>query len=274
MKHSLKITIALIVLFLAAQYIGLFIIKEYVSVERKIVDGNVTREVTIERLPYDIERPQANEKTSYIGIFFMILIATGIIMLIVYFKLFRLWSFWFFLSVVFTLLIGFGAFVPQWIALTLAVAAGIAKVFLKNPIVYNITELFIYGGLAAIFVPIMNLYSVIILLLLISVYDYIAVRRSKHMVKMADFQAKSKAFAGLLIPYEGSAAILGGGDIAFPLFFAGVIYKIYGMQAFFVPIFTGLALSYLFFNTEKGKFYPAMPYITVGCLVSLILLLL
>src|SRR3989344_4835287 len=148
MKHSLKITIALIILFLAAQYMGLFIIKEYVSVERKIVDGNVTREVTIEKLPYDIERPQIQEKTSYISIFFMILIATGIIMLIVYFKLFRVWSFWFFLSVVFTLLIGFGAFLPQWIALILAVIAAVVKVFMKNPIVHNITELFIYGGLA------------------------------------------------------------------------------------------------------------------------------
>ena len=32
---------------------------------------------------------------------------------------------------------------------------------------HNVTELFIYGGLAAIFVPLFNLFSVIILLLLI-----------------------------------------------------------------------------------------------------------
>lgn len=272
MKHTLKITIALIILFLAAQYVGLFIVKEYVTVEKKTVEGNVTREVTIETLPYNIERPQIEEKTSYLSIFFIILISTGIIMLIIYFKLHRVWSFWFFLSAVVTLLIGFGAFLPQWIALILAVGLSIVKVYMKNTVIHNLTELFIYGGLAAIFVPVMNLYSVVILLVLISVYDYIAVRKSKHMVKMANFQAKSKAFAGLLIPYEGRAAILGGGDIAFPLFFAGVMYKSYGMQAFLVPIFAGLALSYLLFKTEKGKFYPAMPYITVGCLLSLVLL--
>ena len=81
-----------------------------------------------------------------------------------------------------------------------------------------------------------------------------AVWKSKHMVKMAKFQTKSNIFAGLMLPYqkktgkvvsavtktekkesaphtaiekkkELKTAILGGGDVAFPLLFAGVVLK-------------------------------------------------
>ena len=40
----------------------------------------------------------------------------------------------------------------------------------------------------------------LLLLALISVYDVIAVFKSKHMVSMANFQTESKVFAGLAVP--------------------------------------------------------------------------
>ena len=74
-------------------------------------------------------------------------------------------------------------------------------------------------------------------------YDAYSVWKSKHMIKMAKFQAKSKVFAGLLVPYKKNreesklpkkgkvsfkgvkTAILGGGDVAFPLLFIGAVMK-------------------------------------------------
>ena len=48
-----------------------------------------------------------------------------------------------------------------------------------------------------IFVPVVNVVSMIVILFLISVYDFIAVWKTKHMIRLAKFQAKMKLFAGL-----------------------------------------------------------------------------
>jgi presenilin-like A22 family membrane protease len=171
--------------------------------------------------------------------------------------------------------------------------------------VQNLTEVFIYGGLAAIFVPILNIFWVFMLLIAISIYDMIAVWQSKHMIKLAKFQTKSKVFAGLLMPYQMpkkekqikklkipksklkikkqgiKTAILGGGDIGFPLIFAGVIMKdlmltnpelIGFLKALIIPVFTSIALLTLFLKSKKDRFYPAMPFIFVGCLIGYIML--
>ncbi|MBI5880496.1 hypothetical protein HZB90_00020, partial [archaeon] len=161
------------------------------------------------------------------------------------------------------------------------------KIYKPNFIIHNLSEVFVYGGLAAIFVPIMNLYAVVILLILISVYDMIAVWQSKHMVKMAQFQTESKVFAGISIPYqipkcgkavegkgrkvkeEIKSAILGGGDIGFPLLFAGVLMKSMSFaKVLIVPVVVSLALLLLLLLAKKDKFYPAMPFITIGCFVG------
>lgn len=90
------------------------------------------------------------------------------------------------------------------------------------------------------------------MLLIISLYDYIAVRKTGHMIKLAKFQAKLKIFAGLLIPYgKNKEAILGGGDIGFPLIFAGVAMKTLGPKALIIPLFAAAALTFLFVKAEK-----------------------
>jgi len=67
-------------------------------------------------------------------------------------------------------------------------------------------------------------------------------------------------------------AILGGGDVAFPLIFAGVILNKYGMTDALITIaFTSIALLLLFTFSKKGKFYPAMPFLTAGCLVGFLI---
>ena len=50
------------------------------------------------------------------------------------------------------------------------------------------------------------LFAVFVLLILISVYDFIAVFKIKHMITLAKFQTKSKVFAGLFVPYRREKA--------------------------------------------------------------------
>jgi len=180
----------------------------------------------------------------------------------------------------------FGAFLPGVIAFILAVLLAAYKIFRPNIYIHNLTEMFIYGGIAAIFVPVLNVASAAVLLILISIYDAYAVWKSKHMIKLAKFQTQSKVFAGLFIPYmkktktkpkaakivkqkKIKTAILGGGDIAFPLLFAGAVLKTTPfLTTLIIPVAVTTSLLFLFLKSEKGKFYPAMPFLSVGCFVG------
>ena len=152
MKHNLKIISILLGLFLLAQFVGLLVTSSYIQVDD---------------LPLGIERPEVNEKTSFVPIFIFILIATALVFVLLRFKLFRLWKLWFLLSVFFCLTVSFAAFVTDFIAIILGVILAVWKLFKPNVIIHNLTELFIYGALAAIFAPLLGLYSAIILLILI-----------------------------------------------------------------------------------------------------------
>ena len=64
--------------------------------------------------------------------------------------------------------------------------------------------------------------------------------------------------------------MLGGGDIGFPLIFAGVILKEFGLKySLIIPFFAMLGLAFLLWWGDEKKFYPAMPFITVGCFLGL-----
>ena len=66
-------------------------------------------------------------------------------------------------------------------------------------------------------------------------------------------------------------AILGGGDVVFPIISAGVMLKTLGIwPAIFVIIGAALGLSYLLFFSKKKKFYPAMPFITAGIFLGML----
>ncbi|HLC88546.1 MAG TPA: presenilin family intramembrane aspartyl protease, partial [Candidatus Nanoarchaeia archaeon] len=240
MKHSLPITLFLLFSFLLAQFMGLGIIYKYIDP----VKSTQTGETEFQDLPVLGERPEVNEGLSFLHIMFVVIIGTIIMLALIKYRLTWIWKGWFLIAVLITLIIAFSVLVRIEIAIALALILAVWKIFRPNVIIHNLTELFIYGGLAAIFVSWFNLLSASILLVLISIYDAYAVWKSKHMIKLAQSQAKAKVFAGLLIPYKlgkkvkkGAkvrsekvrTAILGGGDIGFPLIFAGVVLKELGL---------------------------------------------
>lgn len=303
MKHKLNIIVYLIIIFFLAQLIGLAIINEYIDIKKTAETG----ETVIIEEQYNITGVQPpeiqNESTSFVYIVVAVIVGTALVLLIIKFKKRALWKIWFFFAVTLCLLVAFAPFFYKifikltteyniTLPLTLLIAAVFAyyKIYKQNIYVHNFTELFVYGGLAALLVPVINLISVVILLILISIYDAYAVWRSKHMVTMAKFQTESKIFAGLMLPYktigrervakkktirhkqveETRTAILGGGDVAFPLLFSGVIMKMTGsyLNPFITTITATIAIFALLMLGQKDKFYPAMPFITVGCFVG------
>ncbi len=313
MKHTLKITILLVLIFILAQVVGLAIINQYINIgETKRTGKTVVNEGT-----YNITglSPPTVENESYSWIYIMgaVLFGTVLVLLIVRFRKRRLWKLWFFLSVITCLTVALAPFVEmivkriglaQYALLITILISGILsiyKIFKPNVYVHNLTEIFIYGGLAALIVPIINTVSAVALLIAISLYDMYAVWHSKHMVTMAKFQAKSRIFAGLMINYEkqeapagqkrvevtdapvakrsthekGTAkkarsAILGGGDIAFPLLFSGVVMKTTAsyISPLIVTVFAAASLLTLFMIGKSNRFYPAMPFISAGCFIG------
>jgi presenilin-like A22 family membrane protease len=269
MKHNLKITLIMVALFLAAQFIGLAIIDHYL----------------VGDLPFGIDKPEINEDFSYISIAISLIFVTLLALLLIRFKAVKVWKAWFFIASLYLLTIAFSAFFTQIVALIGAIAFTSLRFFRPSLVSHNIVELFVYSGIAAIFVPILSVLSMSILLIIISIYDMIAVWKTKHMIKLAKFQAKAKTFAGLAIPYARKTitnkktkekqkvftktAILGGGDVGFPMLFAGVLLKTSGfLDASLIAIFSAIALFVLLTMSKKNKFYPAMPFISAGCFLG------
>lgn len=312
MKHSIKITLLLLAMFLVTQFIGLAVIQAYSPrVETRLVEG-VLENVTVKpELPYGMQPPEMKPEVSLTSIIVSIIIATTIILLLSRFKARFFLRVWFFSVVLLSIAIVFNAFISklnflsgqasqvQLLAFILALPLAFYKIFERGIFMHNLTELLIYPGIAAVFVPILNIWTAIALLAVIALYDVYAVWHSGFMQKLAKFQIQQlRIFTGFFVPYiakkdririekikalakkerkkklkgmkiKVNLAILGGGDITFPLIFAGVILRATGfMQALLVPLIATIALFMLFAVAKKGKFYPAMLFLSPACILG------
>jgi presenilin-like A22 family membrane protease len=278
MKHNVKITTILLLMFIVAQVIGLIVISLYQG----------------QTLPYGMQPPEMTPSASISSIIISIFLAVSLVLLLMRIKANWVIRIWFFSVVAIALAMTFNAFTQNILPYSAAIAliAGVilsyVKIFRRDILIHNLTELLIYPGIAAIFVPMLGILSVSILLVLISAYDIYAVWHSEVMQKMAKFQIQElKLFAGFFVPYmtkplpkqarkmkkvKVHLAILGGGDVVFPIMAAGVMLIAYGwLAALFVSAFAALGLLYLFIKAEKGEFYPAMPFISAGCFIGMAL---
>lgn len=285
-------------MFLIAQILGLFVVGKYLPESAT--------------LPYGMEPPKDIEPRSAWDLVFSFAIAFTIVVVIMLFltryKAETFLRIWFFVVVILALGITINSFIinqpySSLISLIIAIPLAIFKIFKRNILIHNITELLVYPGIASIFVVLLlswtnaPLLAITILLILISLYDMYAVWHAGFMQKMAQYQIqKVRVFTGFFIPYIGEkqkqilakaaktksknlkekkvkvgVAILGGGDIVFPIIFAGIVFVRLGLlPSLIVSLGATLALAGLFYISEKGKFYPAMPFISAGCFIALL----
>jgi len=297
MKHNLKITIILIAMFLITQFIGLYVVNFYNQEKNE--------------LPYGMEPPkEINPQTSIFSILFAFVLAVSLFFILTKIRAEQFIRLWFFLVTIIAIsltlnviLSKFNVWFIGFLALVFAIPLAYFKIFKRDLLIHNITELLIYPGIAAVFIPILNIFGIVILLLAISLYDIWAVWHSEFMQKMAKYQiTKLKFFTGFFVPYAGkkakqkikllkqkykskktlekkfkkakikiNLAILGGGDVIFPIITAGIFYKEMGIiPALIITISATLGLLYLFIIARKGKFYPAMPFLTIAMYLGII----
>lgn len=307
MKHNVKITVVLLGMFLLAQFIGLFVVSQYMP-EKQEVYNNLTGNIDViqnysegNKLPYGFQ-PTEDEKPGFLSILLSFVFAFSLVLIIMKYKLKLVIRIFFFLVVTIALSISINAFLNDWlvssslIAFFLALVFSFFKIFKSNFIIHNFTELLIYPGIAPMFVMLFNSFSMILMLILISIYDMWAVWHSGIMQKMAKFQIEEVGvFGGFFIPYltknikekiallkkskskgkkkiKISLAMLGGGDVIFPIITAGVFlreFNIYASLSVIFGAFLGLTLLLMF--SQKKKFYPAMPFISAGIFLGLII---
>ncbi len=305
MKHSLKIVLILLGMFFLTQLIGILVVSIYSPNIEQTIDeeGNLVN-VTSYNLPFGMDPPaDIKPANMLISIIISIFIAVIFILILMKYKAELFLRTWFLVVVTLALGISLNAFIlnvkySSLIALVIALPLALLKLFKRNIIIHNITELLIYPGIAAIFVPLLNVWTVVLLLILISIYDMYAVWHAGFMQKMAEYQIKKlKFFTGFFVPYLGkkermllkqaksvknnklknkkikiNVAILGGGDIVFPIILAGVVLNTLGFfSALLISIGATGALAWLFYISKKGRFYPAMPFISIGCFIGLLI---
>jgi presenilin-like A22 family membrane protease len=300
MKHNTRVTTILVIMFLVTQLIGLFIVSSYsnglmlpfgmeppAEIEESSLAGGLGSIVTafvIAVLLFFLLMKINAQTFIRLWYLFVTILALGLSLFVILSK--------------------FGINM-SWIALLIALPLAFVKVFKRNVYVHNLTELLIYPGIAAVFISFLNnvfggsvILAMFTLLFIISAYDMWAVWHSGFMQKMAEFQMNNlKFFTGFFVPYTDkknkakikmlkdkykgddvkledgfkkekikvNLAILGGGDIIFPIITAGIFYETFGlMSGLLIAGLSTVALAGLFILAKKGKYYPAMPFITAG----------
>ncbi|MBZ9572431.1 hypothetical protein KJA15_03815 [Patescibacteria group bacterium] len=127
--------------------------------------------------------------------------------------------------------------------------------------------------------------TVVTLLVIFSIYDIVAVYKTKHMVRMAKEMIKAGAIPGIILPPKisefqtslgtvkpgGRFLILGGGDIVFPLLLVASLVPKGILDSLIVAIFAtvGLLISFLiFFSQKTRKPIPALPPIALLSIIG------
>jgi presenilin-like A22 family membrane protease len=250
MKHTKKITTLLVLIFLIHQLFGII-----------LISNNLTE--------LNTEYSQEQISSEVIFLPFFIIIASIVFIILSRFK--KIIIYWHIIALVLCGFITLSTIIEPSQALILSILIIILKKSTNDQYYNNVSELIIYPSIAIILLPVINLISALILLLLISLYDIVAVYFSKHMITLAKTQMKENIFSGIKINYGKESAIIGGGDIAFVMIFVSVILRDYGLfNSIITAIFSSLGLLALLLLAQKKKFYPAMPFLTISSIMGFI----
>ena len=222
---------------------------------------------------------------------FWFLIATLFIIWLVYFtkspkkKFFKTFLI---LAVFIGSLCFFNLWLDSLIALLLTCLLTFLWVKKKNPLFHNLFLIIVLVGVGSRLGLNLEPETIIVLLALFSLYDYIAVYRTKHMVKIAGEMLKSKTVLGFIIPQKisdfrtnlketkikGRFLVLGSGDIIFPLIMSSSLVSRGVLEAVIVGIFGLIGLSASFFllvSQKKRKPIPALPPIALFLIIGYII---
>lgn len=241
-----------------------------------------------------------------VAYFFSAVIILGIVLFLIPISKLRL-----FLRLLFAFAFAWGSFILFWLLLqhgppalvsfptvaSASVALGIAVIWLLFPLIWfhDILLALTLVSMAALFGAIFSPWTVVVIMAVVAVYDFIAVRLG-YMQWMTQKLSESDTLPAFFVPArpgdwnssikgpalkrlfeersEKDYSVLGGGDVAFPLLLVMAVYHTDGMEKAIVVAFSsllGLAAAYVIHLTVmKGKATPALPPIFILSLLGVL----
>lgn len=239
-----------------------------------------------------------NIKTTGLPILYFLLMAGLIGAVLFFLPISKLW-------IVLKILFGFafswgtfvflGFFLNAWLAGLIAVGLGVIWFIRPKIWLHNGLLILTLVSLGAVFGAMFSPWSVILVMLVIAIYDFLSVKFG-YMQWMAKKLSESETLPAFFIPAklidwktgingkevknifldkgEKQFSILGGGDIFFPLWLSSTVWFASGVKITLITaVFSliGLVTAYLIhFFIMKGKATPALPSIFLFSLIGLL----
>ncbi len=254
-----KLVLQLTALFLIVQILGLY-------VASNLIEQNVQTTIVTDN-PEDVQ--------NAVALIVYILIFTGFFLLILKFVK----GSGFFLKILEAFaLFGTGFIVFETIfpdaSITLALFLVIAQnIFRESLWMKNLSAVIAVAGVGALMGVSLGVFPVLMFMIVLSVYDIIAVFGTKHMVVMAKKIVKTRLAFTFSIPTKNHEFQLGTGDMVIPLMFASSVlknslttlpYPVHFVMPFAVLLFSLIGLIWTLDFAQKKKIaLPALPLQTL-----------
>ncbi|MBI2451140.1 MAG: hypothetical protein HYV52_02250 [Parcubacteria group bacterium] len=230
--------------------------------------------------------PQIKTEESFSGLQFIIYFLIGTLVIFIFLRFFKSnipFKFFFYLTVFSGMNLIFSSFFSANLALILSFALVVFLFIHPRVWLHNLVFTLGVGGLGGLLGISLTPWTAVLILIVLSIYDWIAVYKTKHMVKLAKEMIQRGAIFALILPEkirdlfilpnyevkpgEGRAFFLGGGDVALPLLLSASVLTFYGLKISALTavfsLFGLLATHLLFILQERKKPMPALPPIAL-----------
>lgn len=205
-------------------------------------------------------------------VLFYVLVSTAIILLLMKYNFGLLIKILVYIGLAGGLLITLTGLLGYWGLLPALAILGLALWKKEEIVVRNVLLLFAIPGIASWMgaSPALSSSLALVLILLLSIYDIIAVFWTKHMVTLAK---GAKDDLPLMFPIPAGERILGlgTGDIALPLVFTVTVLKDYNMIHAVITALgglIGLTALFIYILGKRDIVLPALPPITAGLILG------
>ncbi|MFA6296675.1 MAG: presenilin family intramembrane aspartyl protease [Patescibacteria group bacterium] len=227
-------------------------------------------------------------KQSYSLWQFLIAFAVGtvvVLFVIKYAKSRIIFSGFFYILIFLGCVAFFDVFALGYLGLGLALLVVILRRFMPSVLTHNLAIILAISGISSYiglsFLPL----QIIIMLVILSIYDFIAVFKTKHMVLMFKKMMENGANLSIIVPNKliGFLAgmdkakpgqdfiFLGTGDLAFPIIFAVSVLRNSLLSSILViagALLGVMAINIYFYFKKERTAFPALPPITIGCIIG------
>ncbi len=264
--------------FLATNFLGLLVANFFVG--QPELSQAVTESVTL-------VNDNKQDPLNSVALLLYILVATAVFLIVIKFfptrmpLLFRLIEAIaiFFVSVsLLEVLWSYFAPIPEaaeWVFIVIGLALVLLRnKFFENVSLRNMVTVLLASYVGALIGTGLGVFPILLFIILLAVYDFIAVFKTKHMVTLAKAVTKKNLAFSFAIPTPEHQFELGTGDLVMPLAFSSSVLQQYALRfpfpnyffptiAILIGSLVGLLITLEYSSKHVGKPLPALPLQTL-----------